>query len=657
MVSRADPLRLRVLDSDYNDMLAEHFARIVDELERKRRRWRSPSELRGFQLEIRKLLKDALGGLPEKRDELNAKVLGKLERRDYIIEKVVFESRPKLYVTGNLYIPKHADFPAPAILRVHGHWRHAKSQDVVQATCAGLASKGYVVLAIDAIGYGERRAQGDHSEGVWLPAVGLTLQGLIIWDNMRALDYLQSREEVDPERIGVTGASGGGNQTMYLAALDERVKAAVPVVSAEVFEDQVASGRCYCECIPGILKFANIPDILSLIAPRPLLLINGVKDRGFTILRARKAFSRVKAAYEALGAEEKVALFEVYAGHDYNREMREAMYLWFDRWLKGEDKTESEEPILELEPDLSYSLNCFHTFPRDTQTISGLYYEEARKLKEHRLSRSVDEWLERRDMLRREIIDEVLGGFPEREAISARTLEIMHVDGLYVEKVVLRSESDIIIPMIIAKKEEDEGTSPVVLCVSPLGKGSMLARKHVREFINKGYMVASIDYRGIGETRFSEVIAAKNSIVIGRHILGMRVYDVVRTLDYLTSRPDISKSDISCWAEDEAGLVALFAAALDERIKGLTLERTLASWESPSGFSYSPSIFPPNILKYADIPELAALVAPRRVTLVDPLDPQRQRLTLDEALKVFDFTIKVYEELNASDNLKIITSV
>ncbi len=652
MGSKEDPLRLRVLDSDYTAMLAEHFARIVDELERKRIRWSTPTELREFQSRVRELLRKALGRLPEEKNELNAKVVGKIERRNYMIEKVVFESRPKLYVTGNLYIPKRADFPAPAILRVHGHWKYAKSQDVIQATCAGLASKGYVVLAIDAIGYGERKAQGSHSDGIWLPMVGLTLQGLLLWDNMRALDYLQSREEVDPDRIGVTGASGGGNQTMYLAALDERVKVAVPVVSAELFEDQVVSGRCYCECIPGMLKFANVPDILSLVAPRPLLLINGIKDRGFTILRARKAFSRIKAVYEALGAKEKVALFEAYTGHDYNREMREAMYSWFNRWLKGESEEESEEPILELESDLSYTLDCFHIFPEDTQTINGIYYEEVCRLRKQRLLRDLNEWLREREPLKKRIVNEVFGEFPEREPIYADILETVCLEGLYVEKIVFRSESDILIPTIIVKKEK-EAILPVVLYITPLGKSSILARRYVREFVDEGYMVVGIDYRGIGETKFNEAIAAKNSLVIGRHILGMRVYDVIRTLDYLVNRPDVSNSNISCWAEDEACLVALFATALDERIRSLTLERSLATWESSDGFSYSPSIFPPNILKYADIPEVIALVAPRQVTLIDPLSPQRRRLTLNNALEIFSFTIKVYEKLKARENFKI----
>ena len=228
---------------------------------------------------------------------------------------------------------------------------------------------------------------------------------------MAALDYLQSREEVDPERIAVTGSSGGGNQAMYLAALDERVKVAVPVVSAEVFEDQVASGRCFCECIPGMMRFANVPDVLSLIAPRPLLIVSGVKDPGFTILRARKAYLRVREVYRRLGAEDRVAMVEVYAGHGYLGGMRAAMYRWLAKWLQGRDAEVVEEPLLEHER--SAALDCFGgSFPASA-TLRTLYSRMAKRLRERRRSVSLSEWVERRDELRRAIVADVIGGFPE----------------------------------------------------------------------------------------------------------------------------------------------------------------------------------------------------------------------------------------------------
>ena len=644
-----DPLDITVLKEPYYDMLSEHFARLVYELERHREQ---PKDIFSWQVTLRKALMKSLGDFMYERGDLNARTIDKIERKDYVIEKVVFESIPKLYVTGNLYIPKSADFPVPGILRVHGHWYYAKKSAHVQASCIGLVRRGYVVLAIDTFGYGERRVQGSHIDGVWLYSVGLTLQGLILWDNIRALDYLMSRDEVDPKRIGVTGASGGGNQTMYLAAIDDRVKVAVPVVSAEVFEDQVVSGRCICECIPGMLRFANVPDILSLIAPRPLLIINGIKDRGFTILRARKAFLKIREIYKALGCEDRVALVEVYHGHGYYKEMRKAMYTWFDKWLKGIEHDEQEE-IIEVESELSDTLDCFREFPKDTLTIADIYYRKAVELRKKRRIRDLNKWSDIKNELKKRIVKDVFGGFPEKCPLNARTLRTIDFLSYCIELITFRSEMDIIIPAILIKRGFSNIKRPVIIYLTPLGKHAVMARRDVQELVDKGYAILSIDYRGIGETEYDELIATKNSLVVGRHILGMRVYDVIRTLDYISTRDDLNQEDISCWGEGEASLIALIAAAIDDRIKNVRLYKMPVTLESRDGFNLPPSVFAPNLLKYADIPEIAAMIAPRELTLIKPVDPKLRPLRIKDAIKCFEITTKVYQLMDAEDKFII----
>ncbi|MFN3622096.1 MAG: alpha/beta hydrolase, partial [Nitrososphaerales archaeon] len=202
---------LNVFYMGYGSMLREHFARLCDELERSRDKPRDCPSWLERRASILTMLRKAMGMdiLPERN--VKANLVGRVERKGYVLEKVILETIPGLYVSANLYIPSKLEKPVPAVLRVHGHWRHAKHQDAVQATCIGFALRGYVSLAVDKVGYGERRYQG-HWEGYILPAVGLTLQAIEAFDNMCAIDYLQSRMEVDPERIGVTGASGGGNQ-------------------------------------------------------------------------------------------------------------------------------------------------------------------------------------------------------------------------------------------------------------------------------------------------------------------------------------------------------------------------------------------------------------------------------------------------------------
>ena len=648
MRKEIDFLRIKVLDTDYNEMLAEHFARIAYELRESRPVfWEDASKLKSYLKDMKEKLREAMGTFPEERTDLKAKVVDKLYRNDYMIEKIIFESRPGFIVTGNLYVPQKAEFPAPAILRVHGHFPYAKTQEIVQATCIGLVKRGYVVLSIDKFGYGERKFQGSHLDGAWLPLVGMTLQGVLLWDNMRAIDYLQSRKEVDPERIGVTGASGGGNQTMYLAALDERVKVAVPTVSTEIFEDQVASGRCYCECIPGMLRFADVSDVLASIVPRPLLILSGIRDEIFSILQARKAFLRVKKVYELLGAGDKVAMFESYTVHDYNREMREAMYSWFDKWLMGIER-EEPEPRLELELELGYDLYCLKEPPRDAVTINKIFYEEVLRLRRKRPIQDIKRWISLRDELRNAIIEKVFGGFPEKGDLDVRIIDERTYGNVAIERLTFRSELDIIIPSIVLKPSNTERLLRPIICLTSLGafgKARILSTRMASEYIAKGGLVMALDYRGAGETSYEEVKAARNSIVIDRHILGMRVYDVLRAIDYIMSRKDVSKEGIEIWAEDTASLIALFAAALDSRIASASLERMLATYESDKGFDYPAFIFPPHMLKYADIPEVAALIAPRTLHIKYPLSPTRSRLSKEEAEKIFDFTKRVYREL------------
>ncbi|MBS7611123.1 acetylxylan esterase [Candidatus Bathyarchaeota archaeon] len=639
---------LNVFYMGYGSMLREHFARLCDELERSRDKPRDCPSWLERRASILTMLRKAMGMdiLPERN--VKANLVGRVERKGYVLEKVILETIPGLYVSANLYIPSKLEKPVPAVLRVHGHWRHAKHQDAVQATCIGFALRGYVSLAVDKVGYGERRYQG-HWEGYILPAVGLTLQAIEAFDNMCAIDYLQSRMEVDPERIGVTGASGGGNQTMYLAALDDRVKAAAPVCSAEVFEDQVASGRCFCECIPSMLKFANVSDVLACIAPRPLLIVSSILDETFPITSARKAFSRVKYIYELMGYGDKIAMYESYAPHGYNREMREAVYRWFDRWLMGVER-DGREPEIVVEPFDSDVLKCFHDgIPERGETIFSIYNARYNSL-DRFAKLNPDEYLKRREELKKHIIEDVFGGFPERVDLDARTYRVECLDHVIVEYVSFRSEWDIIIPAILLR--EVDGFEEAHIFLTPSGKSSIFADRRVRETAENKRLAILIDYRGIGETDYDESISAKNSLVLGRHILGMRVFDVLRTVDYLAFRGFLRKK-LVIHGFSEAGLIALFATALDSRIDEVEVEGLLASYKVEKTLVQPPSLYPPRILLYADVPEVAALIAPREARIKRPVNSSRAELSVDDTRRLFDFTIRVYDALAAEDAFKI----
>src|SRR5262245_32580442 len=212
--------------------------------------------------QLRKDMLAAMGFPEEPPIPLEVKEYGVLKRQGYRIEKLAFQSRPDVWVSANAYVPE-AKGKVPAVLVVHGHWPWARIDPTVQARCLGLVKLGFFVLAVDAFGAGERYlkpARGTYHGALFgstLWPVGYTLLGMQVYDNRRAVDYLTSRPEVDADRLGITGASGGGNQTMYAGALDERFRAVVPVCSVGNYQAYLRAACCVCEVLPGALRFTE----------------------------------------------------------------------------------------------------------------------------------------------------------------------------------------------------------------------------------------------------------------------------------------------------------------------------------------------------------------------------------------------------------------
>lgn len=602
------------------------------------------SEFEEWKQRLRAKLWEAMMVEPE-RGDLNAKVVTRRKKRGYITENVIFESRPNFFVTGNLYLPE-GDGPHPAVLKLHGHYPRGKYEYHVQAIGATLARAGIAVLALDMVGYGDRWFQG-HKEGVRLLATGMSLPGLILWDNIRSLDYLESRDEIDAKRIGATGSSGGGNHAMYLAALEERVKVVVPVASTEVLEDQVVSGRCFCECVPNMMLFANTSDVLTLIAPKPLMIVAGVYDEVFPVLRARRAYLRIRKVYEMLNALDRLAYVELLAGHGYSYEMRFAAYRWLTRWLKGVEER-LEEVDLDLEPDTSFSLSCL-VHPKG-ETIASLYSKKAERLCWARRV-GLEEWFQAVPTLRGTLIREVFGGFPE-EPFSIEELGSESFEELQLDKMVIRTELDVVVPALLIKHTTSE-EEKCLLYLTPRGVSTFLVQEWIKEWLRTGGALMVVNYRGSGETSSNEEVAVKNSILLGRHILGFQCFDTLRAVDYLYRERGFE--EVHVYGEREASVVALFAAALDERIKAVTLFSLPSTLTSASNFNYPVSLFPPNLLKYADIPEVAAMVAPRPFTLINPLDSHLRPMVKEEAEKCFEFTREIYAAAGAQMNFSIDT--
>ncbi|HWD39161.1 MAG TPA: prolyl oligopeptidase family serine peptidase, partial [Fimbriimonas sp.] len=323
----------------------------------------TPPSLTAFEKERvrrkRELLK-ALGLDPmPKKTPLNARQTGVIQGNGFHIEKVVFESRPKFYVTAHVYVPDHKTVAKlPAIVNVNGHWAHKKDEDRVQLRCQFQALRGYIAIAIDTPGFSfegnsliERRAEGDHND-YKLVEGGSNTTGYYVWDAMRAVDYLQTRGDVDMNHIGLTGASGGGLATLYAFAADDRYKAAVPVVYMSSLELAPDNG-CLCNHVPGTCQVGDRSDVIAIQAPKPVLLMGAENDGEFPPDAMRLTHKKMAESWDLFGKKNDVYVKIFAGGHDYNQPMRETMIGFFDKYLRGVgDGSPVPQPHLEaLDPE------------------------------------------------------------------------------------------------------------------------------------------------------------------------------------------------------------------------------------------------------------------------------------------------------------------
>jgi dienelactone hydrolase len=286
---------------------------------------------------------------PPEKTPLRPLLSPPVARDGYTVQSIVLETRPSYFLTGSLFLPAGRQGPFPAILSPHGHWEHGRFEHTNLASIPGraitLARQGYVVLSYSMMGYNEGSGRFPHrfddpAYQLW----GFSALGLQLWNSLRALDYLAERPDVDPRRIGMTGASGGGTQTFLLTAVDPRIAVAAPVnmISAHF------QGGCICENAPSMRLDAHNVEIGALAAPRPLLLISTTGD--WTVHTPEVEYPALRSIYRLFGAEDRVANVHLDFPHNYNRSSRDAMYDWFARWLRPAGAGLAEADDLTLAP-------------------------------------------------------------------------------------------------------------------------------------------------------------------------------------------------------------------------------------------------------------------------------------------------------------------
>ena len=613
---------------------------------------------------LRQNLIDSLGGFPETDCDLEPRILGGFQGEGYRVEKLIFQTRPGIWMTANAYVP---DLPGrlPAVLHVHGHWKGAKQDPVVQSRCIGCAKLGFFVLCVDAFGAGERAIQknlgeyhGEMTAATLLP-VGLPLPGLQVYENKRAVDYLISRPEVDPDRIGITGASRGGNQSMYAGALDERLKCVVPTCSVGTYQSYLGAACCLCELIPGGLKLTEEGDLLGLAANRGVMVTSATKDAfQFSVGEAQKSFARLESIAK-LYPSARVKHTIVESPHDYNRTMREAMYGWMTLHLKQQGDG-SPIPDPEIQPEDPEKLRCFpgSSRPDDFVTIPQFAGKEGQRLAALRKAPSNRQDWEKTIGLRKKTLEQRLGGFPKSNALDLK----IHDD---VEKKLqtINFSSEPGLELHI-QRDLAAGSSPIALLLDvDRGIEKLWSDDLTQQLRAQGYRIAAAELRATG--RFAQpgdqIAHAPDhntsewGIWIGRPLLGQWVHDVRRTLDAMNEADRTLPPQILLVGRGSAGVIALCTTALDSRISNVRAIDTLATYVTDKPYrSVRLGVMVPGILRdVGDVADITAMIAPRPVTIEGGLMGSGERLERNELSRLYGPAQSVYQLLEAGPALTL----
>lgn len=653
---------------------------------------------------------ELVGGQFE-RTPLNPVVTGTIARETYRIEKVIFESRPQVYVTAHLYVPApgnpNARPPFPAILAPLGHTSNGKAYRNYQYVFQTLARMGYMVLAFDPFGQGERHQYldpktgksrlgptGEHSQaGRPLLLLGASFAQYLAWDGVRALDYLLTRPEVDPARIGLTGHSGGGTMTMYMCALESRIHVAVevegnsenlagphydPPGAIADAEQNLVGGLGLDSGDSGNPLLVDRGDLLMAFAPKPLLLCFSTHDSGTTysptyVEGTHEVFRDLKTAYGKLGAGEKVSLFTSTLPHDFDFLNRQAAYAWFNQWM-GKKDVPTEEAEFDLSPEAE--LNCTTTGQVLTslggRSVLQLNIDKARAMEAVRPPLpSIDRLAEHQKAVRGSL-RKILALPARRAALDPRLVASFEGLGLSYELFDFHSEAEVRVPGWWIKPHGHAGPLPTILYVSERGKDAVAEDPNeMASLALKGFAVCAIDLRGIGITHaryprggplfyrgeHDDSGYAWAGLTVGKPVLGQRVWDIICGLDYLDTRPDVDRAHLHLLGIGGGAIASLMSAVLDDRIKSIVLSHGLADFRSvveSEDYSIALAWFAFGLLREFDLPDLVAGLAPRRCLLLNPTGPRGETLPMLTLDAKYQNALDLYSKANAEGRLKFL---
>jgi hypothetical protein len=567
---------------------------------------------------------------------LNYEETSTIKMEGYSIKKIIFQTRPGVYATANLYVPG-GQGPFPAVINMNGHWPEAKMADMVQSVGHTLALNGYVCLNIDAFGSGERSTipgifeYHGYNLGASLMNVGESLMGFQISDNIRGVDLLCSRPYVDAKRIGATGASGGGNQTMWLTALDDRIKASMPVVSVGTFESYIMDDNCICELLIDGLTMTEESGILALIAPRAIKMCNHKQDDipPFLPQQMLRTYNNVKPVFKMLGTEDNIAyeLFDL--THGYWPENRQAMLGWFNLHLKGVgDGAPAKEVSFKILSNEQLMVYAKGKRDPKVETIANYCEQKGEHLRNNLLSaKAFDTKLKKKEL--RTILK-----ISETPAVK-KIYTYSNIDTW--ERFSIATSDDKLIP-VLHLAPQNKSLGYVILC-SPKGKNAIPVEL-INDLKKKGLGIVIADLVGTGEVSSPKAdtldgsmqfhTVARAELWLGRTVLGEWVNELNLITQVLKSKYHAQKIDID--GNKEAGLAGLYLSAIDGGVDNITLRDAPVSYLFDQGDSlnfFSMAIHLPGFLNWGDV-SLAAALTGKNVQFIEPVTMSGRKLSDDE---------------------------
>jgi dienelactone hydrolase len=618
----------------------------------------TPAAVRRYQQWSRETFWKLVGGAPE-RTPLNVRSVGGFEREHYRVEKLLYESQPNLDVTANLYIPKSFKPPYPGILFQMGHTPNGKAGATYQRCCQGLAQLGYLVLGFDPMGQGERiyypdasgiRSRLAHQDdehsyaGRPMLLVGDSATRMHAWDAVRSLDVLASHPLVDTKRIGATGQSGGGTTTMFLAAVDDRIAAAVvcsgitenfacanfnaPGSTDDAEQNFVCSGHF------GFDRW----DLLYPLAPKPLLV--SVSDKDFFgtyspryLSSGWEEFQKLRKVYSVLGKEDQIAWGGTPLPHGLSYDTRLQVYSWFGRWFKGETGRVEVEPKTVVEEDATLWVSA-------TGNVTRAHPGAATPF-----SLTLAAMPKTFETPSPEFLKTLLGAEMPPRDLAARVLERVPSDGCQIEALEIQSAKQVWLPAWLIRPTRVPVKS-VLLLLEPAGRNYDHRWQDdglYQTLATNGHIVCIPDLRGVGDLkpelgRGAAVWAEEHdndeswawaSLILGKSLLGQRVTDILAVMEALRHHDGVAGLPLVVAARGEWTVPMQFAAALDSNFAALYLSGGLLSYRNiveTENYTHPFANFVLGVLHHTDLTELPG---PKRVVLGGVVDAAGNALPVD----------------------------